>query len=1354
LITCLLLLAGAAVVDRGRCLRAEQPASDSSPAWSAAELEYFETRVRPVLVEHCQSCHNSTGMAEGDLVLDHRAALRAGGSSGPALVPGDPKSSRLIAVIRHQIAGLEMPQGGPKLSSAVIADLEQWIAMGAPDPRDEPPAAGEIAAQNSWESILQRRKTWWSLQPIVRSDPPASDGSAGNDIDRFIAARLSPLGLQPSPRAEPAVLIRRLFLTLIGLPPTPEQVDHWQARLAAAEPDEVSAELVDELLSSAHFGERWARHWMDWIRYAESHGSEGDPPIDNAWQYRDYLIRALNADVPFDQLVREHVAGDLLERPRVNTTLGINESAIGPAHWRMVFHGFAPTDALDEKVRFVDDQVNAFTKAFLGLTVSCARCHDHKFDAVSQRDYYALFGILASCRPGRTVVDLPDRQLEHHQALAQRKDQIRVAIASDWRAGLESLPARLLDVQADAQRAHQADSLLGPLARVDGAKAGDEIAAGWQHWLAGSPAAEPGEALIAGWDLAQADALGEWYRHGIGLPPQPSPAGEFAIAASGLTALTGIYPQGVYTHAISAKHPARLTSPDFTIAADSELWIHTLGDGGASVRYVIQDYPRSGTVYPVSVLKPAWGWQRFDLSYWQGDSAHVELTTGKDAPLLDGGEDRSWFGVREVRLVSKGAPAPRGRPEFLAALAEATLEPPCGMEAMANIYVAAITSAIDAWQSASASNAQADLLNACLQAGLLPNELARLPTAAPLIVEYRLQEDEIPVPTRVPGLDETRGRSQSLLVRGNHKQPGEQVPRRFLEVIDPSPYDTAGSGRLQLAEDLLRDDNPLTRRVIVNRVWHHLFGRGIVSTPDNLGSLGAQPSHPELLDWLAAEFVAEGWSLKRLIRSIVTSRTWQQSSRPSRDAARIDPQNLYLSHASVRRLEAEVIRDSLLAATGQLDLMMFGRPVAGASRRRSCYVQVIRNELDPFLRVFDFPEPFSATGRRDVTNVPAQSLTMMNDPHVAALASDLASSILRSPSAGTDGDRLERLFVTLFGRPPSAEETALASDFLSSAQQRGNHRQQQLDTLQEQLAQAQAQLSARLDPARQRWMEQFAPQQPALPLPEPIARWEFDRDLRDGIGNLHGQAHAGARLVDGALLLESAGYVTTAPIERSIRAKTLQVWVRLDRLQQRGGGAITLQTRNGEVFDSIVFGEAEPGHWMAGSDRFQRTQSFGGPAQEELPDRAVQMTIVYHADGRIIGYRDGEPYGRPYQSDGPVEFQQGDAIVSFGLRHLPAGGNRLLSGRIERAELYARALGADEVAAMFASHATAIPEAELLAALSDQDRRAVESLRAQIADLQEQLATLGPPPLDSPRSAAWTELVRALLTLQEFVYVR
>tara|TARA_R110002096_G_scaffold24760_2_gene77908 strand:- start:2932 stop:6723 length:3792 start_codon:yes stop_codon:yes gene_type:complete len=1247
----------------------------STPAFSSEGIEFFESRIRPVLAQDCYECHNSNGKAKGRLILDHREPMMKGGTSGPVIIPGNADESLLIQAIRHEFEDLEMPKAGVMLDDAIIADFVQWVNMGAPDPRDAPPSAEELAEDASWEAVLERRKAWWSFQPIRRDLTPPGDG---HPVDGFIRQKLATAGLEPSFPAETHILARRLYFALIGLPPTPEQI--------AAFEEKGAQRVIDELLASPHFGEKWARHWMDWIRYAETHGSEGDPRIPNAHLYRDYLIRALNADIPYDQLVREHVAGDLLPNPRINPELAINESLIGTAHWRMVFHGFAPTDALDEKVRFTDDQINVFTKAFLGLTVSCARCHNHKFDAISQADYYALFGILGSTRPASAAIDLPEKRLVNREALTGLKPEIRAAIASDW---LAQLPE-----SGDA------------LEVVD-----HQISGGSRHW-----------------DLSDPETYEAWFQYGDGLPQKPSEPGEFAIAPQGANALVDLFPAGAYSNLITDKAGAVLTSPDLHLDGAYELYLHVRGGGEAMARYVVQNYPRSGTVYKVIGLKDddkqrGWRWLKFDLAYWDGDDIHIELATARDAPLLVKNKDRSWFGIREAWLVKKGEPGPK--------------------PVRQSVDRTALKNAVEAWRDQTITNAESLILSKALERGMLPNELGKLPTAKPLIESYRELEAAIPVATRIPTLAEWKGVDQPLYNRGDHKKPLQPVSRRFLDAIDDTPYQSNISGRLELADDLFRRDNPFTSRVIVNRIWHHLFGNGLVSTTDNFGRLGVEPTHPELLDYLATRFEEkDDWSLKSLIRFLVTSETWQQASHPSRIAATTDPSNRLLSHANVRRLEAEAIRDQFLAVSGNLDLSLFGPPASGTSNRRSVYVSVIRNRMDPFLTTFDAPVPFSTKGSRDVTNVPAQSLMLMNDRFVANAASNFAS---QSPSIGD-------MWSTALGRKPTSDELRAANEFLKDMEQRYEGVERERTQLVEEIQRLKHEVASIKQPVRTRLEAALNSEgEAALAGPEPFAYWKFDGNLRDELANLNGKANGTARLEDDALVLDGGGYVSTPPLNLDLQEKTLEVVVQLENLDQRGGGVMTVQDSNGAVFDSIVFAEMKKGHWLAGSNHHQRTRSFEGGPETDASSLPVCITIAYDADGTIRAYRNGQPYGSPYRQTNLNPFKSGQTQLVFGLRHgTGVGGNRMLKGRIHEAKLFNRALSPEEVAAS-AHGRRFVSENQVLAALTPSQTSRLQELESGIRDLESQLRDYGQP---VGENQPWIDLAHSIFNLKEFIYVR
>ena len=1277
----------------------------AAAAATAAEVEFFEARIRPVLVERCYSCHNSSKRAKGGLVLDHRDGIREESDTGTAVVPGDPERSMLLKVVRHEIEDLEMPKDGPRLDDEVVADFERWIRNGAQDPRDAPPSATELSALTSWEATLARRKLWWSLQPIRAVEPPPSAWS-DHPVDRFVESELEGRGLARAGPADRRTLIRRLSFVLTGLPPTPAEIEEF---LADDEPG-VTERWTDRLLASPRYGERWARHWMDVVRYADSHGSEGDPAIPNAYRYRDYLIRAFNQDVPYDQLVREHLAGDLLAAPRIDSERGIDESAIGTAHWRMVFHGFAPTDALDEKVRFVDDQINVFGKAFLGQTISCARCHDHKFDAISQKDYYALFGIFASTRPGMQDVNAPAMQALHQERLGGLKLEIRAAMAAAW--------SRELAVDAGARKVLPSSS---PPSLPSPSLDGDSV-----------PNARR-------WDLGSAAGMAEWFPTGNGLRAGQAGAGAFAVLAEGERVLAGIYPAGIYTHLLSTRHRGVLQSARVALDGEYEVWFQALGGGGAKLRYVVQDYPRGGTVYPITELQNAtWSWHRLDLSYWNGDSVHWELCTALDAPVEAGGGERSWFGLRQVVLRRKGAGPPAADPDPLASLP-------------ADRGAAWIQAAIDAWARDTATDAQALLLDACLREGRLANTLADLPEVAQLVARYREVEAQVPLPTRVPGLLEGDAADQPLFLRGDHRRPGELAPRRFLEAIDAEPYATASSGRLELAEDLLRADNPLPARVIVNRIWHHLFGRGLVATPDNFGKLGAAPSHPELLDYLAQRMVERGWSIKDLVRFLVASKTWQLDSAPPDGALAADPDNVWLSHARVRRLDAEAIRDALFVAAERLDPNMYG-PGFGADTatpRRSVYVTSRRNELDAFLAAFDSPVPFATTGARASTNVPAQSLAMLNGSLVREVAEQWGTSMRADPRFATDRLRLAHMFAAVTGRTPEDGEIQALAAYLEACGAGVRADRQRREALGARLVFDATVLESVLRPVRAR-LRAAASSAAAPAGPAPFARWDFRESSRDTVGALHGVLHGTARLADGGLLLDGSGHVSTPPIAPALAEKTLEAWVRLADLDQRGGGVVTVQGLRGNVFDSIVFGERIPRRWLAGSDGFRRTEDFGGSDESLAGDAAVHVAIAFDADGRIRGYRNGEPYGEPYRKAALVPYKAGDSQVLFGLRHGSPAPGRMLRGVIVEARLYDRALSAEEIAASAAASGV-VSRAAILAALDEPARRQVILLEAPVAASRAELADLGEP---AGEDEPWILVAHALFNLKEFLYLR
>ena len=1324
-------------------------------AKNASDIEFFESRIRPVLAQDCYECHQSKGPQKGGLALDHREALRRGGDSGPVIIPGQPRESLLIQAIHQTSEDLQMPKSGAKLEASVIADFEAWIAKGAVDPRDHPPSKEELETDTNWQSVMERRKQWWSFQPIKAVDIPYPPDATRHmhPVDAFIADKLKATGLKPSEEAGGETLIRRLSLTLRGLPPSPEEIETF---LADQRPN-AYADWVDTFLSSPQFGERWARHWMDWVRYAESHGSEGDPMIPNAWLYRDYLIRALNEDVHYDQLILEHLAGDLLPRPRINDDLGLNESAIGTAQLRMVFHGFAPTDALDEQVRFTDDQINVISKAFQGITVSCARCHDHKFEPISQKDFYAWYGIMASGRPAMIQVNVPPTsEADLRVKMKELKASIKEEIIETWMTETEQLSPDS-DVLLKALKQSKKGDVLWPLSAIGTDR--KEVLKEWKALREQVNRAEASKG-IHDWNLADRSDTSKWFADGPSAI-RPAHSGTWTLAHEGESIVQNILPSGTYSHLVSTKDRGLLHSPRIQLDQSYDLWLLINGEGNAMARYAVQNYPRDGTVYPVERMNGSrWHWRKFPLDYWKGDQIHIEVTTAADQPVLARlNQTRSWFGIRNAVIVPSNSPFNNrvDVEKFQPILTETKDDFPESQGELLAIYRKSIFKSLTAWKNKHLTDAQAVFLDAILKSQIFTNQAHAGTSVAKKLERWRWFEEHLATPMRSPGQFETEGFDQVLFDRGNHKKPLDVVPRRFLEFLDDEPYQTKSSGRLELAQDMLRDDNPLTTRVIVNRIWHHLFGKGIVATPDNFGKLGLPPTHPELLDYLATRFKANGWSIKNMIRFLVTSETWKRSSDTSDLAAARDPDNQLWSHYSVRRLEAEAIRDSLLDVSGRLDLdTMYGFPVNGNSPRRSVYVRIKRNDLDPFLTLFDAPVPASTRGRRDATNVPGQSLSMLNDPFVIDCAEEWASALQQIDLADKKATRneIQSLFLQALGRYPKLSETIRAEQFLETMHDHKQDASRKISTLNDQVAQSETALLRLEETARQRVLAGRNQDElkTAPPGPAPMASWNFSAGLKDEIGNLDLELLGEARLEGGALRLNGKGsYARSKSLPINIKEKTMEAWVQLDDLNQRGGGVMSLQDQSGSTFDAIVYGEQTSKKWLAGSNVFARTQNLLGEDEHTAHQEWVHIALTYQGDGTITAYRNGLPYGKSYRSNGPVTFSAGNAHLLFGNRHGSPSGNRLLRGQIARARFYDRALSSEEIKASFAGDPHFVPQKELLAALTEAELSERNNLLSQISTSKAQLENIRSK---QGLSHAWADLAHAIFNLKEFIYVQ
>ena len=1037
-----------------------------TPLWAASpspeQVEFFESQVWPLLATNCYQCHSAKAKPLfAQLQLDSRAGVLKGGNTGPAVIPGDPGQSKLI----HAVEGktLQMPPTG-KLKDAEIAALVKWVEMGAPWPDDQAPAPVPSAAAFDLEG---RKNGHWVWQPVRATPPPDvrnRDWPLGA-VDRFVLRKLEDNDLAPADPANRYTLLRRLSFDLRGLPPTPEEIEAF----VNDDSSQAYESVVDRLIESPRFGEHWARHWMDLVRYSESHGSEGDPDVPEAWRYRDYLIRALNHDVPYDQLIREHLAGDLLPSPRWSADGKTNESILGPAHFRMIEHAYDPVEPWEDRVKWIDNQIDVFSKAFQGLTVSCARCHDHKFDAISQKDFYALFGSFVGARPIQTVIDDPAYLRLHSDDLATLKTKIRDRLADFWLDAAGKIELRLIHEQDAATRkaleqAHCDEA--GPLYvwELLREKDGKALQTRWAQLAAHRRSQLEArrrfneEHFEAAWDLAGAD-YATWLKHGIGLPEAPSKPGEFFIQPDGDRVVSGIYPSGVYTHLLTPKHGGVLQSPRFKIERDY-ISVRTLGGNYPIARLVVENYvvPRGGIfnhfATPHSDQRE---WFTWDVTYWKGFTGYIEFATRDDmtrkrldrrkSPRPAAKDDgRSYFGADRIYF-HDGHESPQDLVDPALYLLDG--DAPTSKADLARRVGERIAEAVEAWRAGRLTAEQAAFLDYFVRHDLLPTSLGQLIELQPLVAEFRTIEAQVPVARRAPGLLDESAPAQPLLIRGSHNSPGDPVPRRFLTALGSEHLgDDPRMVRLHLAEAVTDPDNPLTSRVMVNRIWRLMFGQGIVRTVDNLGKLGERPSHPELLDHLADQFVQQGWSIKKMVRLLATSRAYRMSSTTSAKSKQTDPENKLVQHANIRRLEAEAIRDSVLAAAGELNTDMYGPSVktyyehdSGKSKgdkakgpldgdgRRSVYLEVRRNVTNPFLDVFDVPKPSTTRGQRDVTNVPAQSLTMMNSPFVIEQAAKWSRHLVAKGPADEQG-KLRHIFLRTLGRVPTAEEQKRAGGFL------------------------------------------------------------------------------------------------------------------------------------------------------------------------------------------------------------------------------------------------------------------------------------------------------------------------------------
>ena len=892
----LALLIGVSLV-ASTAARADEP--------TAEQLEFFEKRIRPVLVTNCYECHGE-GRAKGGLRLTTGETLRRGGDSGAAIVPGNPGESLLIEAVGHR-GDIKMPPK-KKLADSEIADLRRWIEIGAPWPAEKPDARPETAPFQ----ITPEQRAFWSFQPV--RDVPAPDVKdetwTAGAIDRYILARLESAGLSPSPPADRETLIRRVTFDLIGLPPTPEEVDAF-----LADDGPLAWErLVDRLLASPRYGERWARHWLDVARFGEDQAHTFKARMyPNGYRYRDWVVESFNNDLPYDRFVIEQIAADLLEGPdgeRQDREIALGYFALGPVYYADA--GCAFKASLDE----LDDRLDTLARGFLGLTIACARCHDHKFDPISQHDYYALAGVFQSSAYREAPLVAPDVVEKYDAAQQQVQDE-------------EEKFKKLIDSESTR--------------------------------LAEETARHSSRYLTAAWRLAH--------------PPARS------------------WPE----------NRATIAREERVIEVVLDRWLKFLvPDNRDKVPQLAAWFDLSDTAAALAVAP--------DVTDVPG--AVVEAALGFEAFVESAFAARDQQQRRYSEAVAAAPEAERSKiekPNLDKPLADllATLAGPKGL-----------------------CSIPPDKVEGLLE-GMRKEEM--------VAVKKKVDELKKGAPPKYAfahSLADGQPANMKIHVRGNPNRTGDEVPRRFLAILadgEPAAF-SQGSGRLELARSIASPANPLTARVIVNRLWHEHFGRGIVATPSNFGAMGERPTHPELLDYLAGRLVAQGWSLKAVHREILLSATYRQSSATRESEAQIDPDNRLLWRMNRRRLDVEAWRDALLSAAGNLDPSIggpSGKLAAADFLRRTLYGTVSRHSLDGLLRLFDFPDPNITSERRTVTTVPLQQLFVLNSDFMMRQAKALAARAA-NVSTGDDAERIRHVYRLLFGRNASDAEVEAGLEFLKA----------------------------------------------------------------------------------------------------------------------------------------------------------------------------------------------------------------------------------------------------------------------------------------------------------------------------------
>jgi len=866
------------------------------------QLEFFEKNVKPVLADKCYKCHSvEQGKTKGGLTLDTREGSLKGGDTGPAVVPGDLKKSLLLTAISYKDSDLQMPPKGEKLSDKEIANLTEWVKMGAPDPR-------ELAKGVKLSGLTDSARQHWAYQPVTKPSMPTVKNRAWcvTPVDAFILQKIEEKGMTPSGAAEKETLLRRATFDLIGLPPTPQEIKDFTGDTSPY----AFVKVVDRLLASPHYGERWARFWLDSARYSDTTGDRTNNNMNKdyrfpyAWTYRDYVIRAFNSDKPYDRFVLEQLAADRLTDLKDQRDL----AALG-----FITVGKRGGNVND----IIDDRIDTVTKGFLALTVACSRCHDHKFDPIPTKDYYALHGVFSSIEEPSE----PPIITQANKTAAADFQQKMAVLEQDNRDNYYKIIS-----DANFSFRKQAAPYL-------------------KAAILGGRNASPEDQVLAG-KIREEQKLNR----------DINTAMNRLLNHESVSAPIKRFKEGNW-----AKLDTKRLNPMVAKAFEGKT-PQSLDEVCDIYQKLFSEVNTKATEYAKNLA----GQTEADTKLPAMDAAMLEL----------------------VQLPLSMVPAYELNTDSLRSLANAL---PQGLRGRGFKF-------------------------AQMNALLLTHEGA---DQRAMIVQDKKQAKDSPV-----------------FIRGQQGVPGDIVPRRFLEILSggkPTPF-KQGSGRLELAQAIASKNNPLTARVIVNRVWLHHFGEGFVRTPDDLGTQSEKPTHPELLDYLSTYLMEQGWSLKKLHRLIMLSRVYQISSYTNKQFELIDPDNRLLWRANVRRMDFEAMRDSLLRMAGKLDEQVGGQPVnltdEPYSYRRSIYGYVDRGNLPELMAHFDFSNPEAPNSKRSTTIVPQQALFLMNSP----MAIDVARSILKSPNVTASRiprDIVYAIYRTILGRTPKPNEEQAAYDFIA-----------------------------------------------------------------------------------------------------------------------------------------------------------------------------------------------------------------------------------------------------------------------------------------------------------------------------------